>query len=61
MTQTQSATPVQVGSQVIFRENDEHPHVCGTVSRVWPNGRYVTLLSDGRTFVRDLRNVQVAR
>lgn len=48
------------GTQVIFRENEQTQSV-GTVSRVWDNGRYVTLISEGRTFVRDLRNVRVAR
>ena len=51
---------IMVGSEVIFRENDEYQQVLGTVSRVWSNGRYVTILSDGRTFVRDLRHVVLA-
>jgi hypothetical protein len=49
-----------VGTQVSFREN-EQTTALGTISRVWDNGKYVTIVSDGRTFVRDLRNVQVVR
>lgn len=42
-----------VDDQVRFHENPEHPHVLGVVTRLWSNGRYVTIRSDGRTFVRD--------
>lgn len=52
---------MQVGQQVQFAENAEHPRVLGTVSRVWPNGRYVTIRSDGRTFVRQIDRVAVTR
>lgn len=48
-----------VGREVQFYENVEHPRVLGTVSRIWPNGKYVSVISDGRTFVRDIRTVQV--
>jgi hypothetical protein len=49
---TVSTEEFRVGQHVQFTENAEHPRVLGTVSRVWPNGRYVTIISDGRTFVR---------
>lgn len=46
-----------VGAQVIFRENDEHPRVLGVISRLWNNGKYATIISDGRTFVRLRKSV----
>jgi len=49
---------MSVGQQVQFTENAEHPRVLGVVTRVWPNGRYVTVISDGRTFVREISRVQ---
>lgn len=51
---------MQVGQEVRFTENAAHPRVLGTVTRVWPNGRYVTIVSDGRTFVRDIAHITVA-
>jgi hypothetical protein len=49
------APGLHVGTPVIFRENVEHPCVAGVVTRLWPGGRNVTILTSedtGRTFVR---------
>lgn len=44
--------PLRVGQQVQFREDAGHPQVLGVVTRIWPSGRTVTVVSDGRTFCR---------
>lgn len=49
----------QVGNQAVFDEGDgEHTRSLGVVVRAWPNRRFVTLRSEGRTFVRDIRSVE---
>lgn len=47
----------KVGQQVQFAENEEHQQVLGVVTRVWTNGKYVTVLTDGQTFVRSIKTV----
>lgn len=49
------------GTPVIFRENSEHPQVAGIVTRVWANGKYVSLRTDDeqqRIFVRLIGEVR---
>jgi hypothetical protein len=46
-----------VGTQVQFAENEEHTTTLGVVTRVWDNGKYVTIVSDGHTFVRLIKRV----
>lgn len=51
---------MNVGDRVTFNQGDDsNTQLTGTVTRVWPNGRYVTIKTDGktRTFVRDINNV----
>lgn len=50
---------LQVGTPVIFQENESAPNERGTITRVWTNGKYVTLTSDkgGRTFTRLISQV----
>jgi hypothetical protein len=48
------STPIQVGDEVRFREN-ESAATAGHVTRVWDKPErdpYVTIKSEGRTFVR---------
>lgn len=54
---------MQAGTAVIFRENEEHPEVAGTVTRVWDNGKYVTIRTsgdEGRSFARLISEVAEA-
>lgn len=45
-------------AQVRFDEGDGvHTASLGVVTRVWPNRKYVTLRSDGRTFTRLIERV----
>lgn len=57
---------ITVGAKVTFSQgNDAGTMLEGTVSRVWPGGRTVTIKTTGaiagstRTYVRDLAAVQV--
>lgn len=53
-----SDTAASVGQQVQFNEDDgEHDRSLGVITRAWTNGRYVTVISDGRTFVRCIEAV----
>jgi hypothetical protein len=48
-----------VGNPVSFDEgDDEHTVSLGVVTRVWDRVRYVTIRSDGRTFVRHVDRVK---
>lgn len=50
---------LEVGREVQFREDEDHDRVLGVVTRVWPNGKYVSVRSDGRLFVRCIEAVTV--
>lgn len=50
---------IEVGNQVVFRENDEFPRTIGVVTRVWTKSPTITIVSDGRTFARLIRSVRV--
>lgn len=48
---------MQLRNQVRF--NDGEGPALGVVTRVWDNGYYITIRSDGRAFVRDARAATV--
>jgi len=58
---TPAGTTITAGGSVTFRENAGHPEVQATVTRVWENGKYVTLrTADARTFTRLITEVRAA-
>lgn len=51
-------TGIQLRNQVIFDEDDGvHTASLGVITRVWDNGLYVSLRSDGRIFTRVIEHV----
>lgn len=49
----------KIADVVTFNKNAE-VELEGVISRVWTNGKYVSILVDGRsTYVRDIRNVRL--
>lgn len=56
----QQPASLMVGQQVVFDECDGlHDRSLGVITRVWPNGKYVSIRSDGRLFVRLIKAVTV--